>query len=97
MTMRIHCDHCGLQVTQFRKYGYGQLFIPYPYSPPQQVINTQGGFAAQSNQQSGANQQSGGFAPATSPVLDCPIAVDLCERCVPIWVERVGKLTLQNA
>lgn len=91
MATRIYCDHCGNTCRNPNVFYYGPAPLLSPSYQNVQAVYVQGGLLGGGG---GFNMPNPPTPPAlqnkTSVVIE---SIDLCDRCVPIWMERVGKLT----
>lgn len=94
MATRIFCDHCGNTITKPNVFCYG------PWSDVQVLAYGGNSGGAAVGSASGGGSGSANWVGGTSnhtyqsvaPVLKL-VKVDLCDVCVPIWLERVRNLT----
>ena len=82
MGVRYFCDHCGNTVHEFTKLSYGDFHsaLHDAYSITHHTITL--------------HQHA---VPQSKPKPRVPIAdVELCDHCIPIWLERVANLCKQS-
>lgn len=86
MATRIYCDHCGSTCRSPNVFCYGPVLY-YQGSNAQTNVGILGVGAGQSYYQISP--------PPPTPQKQAVATkqLDLCDRCVPIWMDRVDKLT----
>lgn len=109
MATRRYCDHCGNTIKTPNVFSYGPFRMIEMYHS-QQIQTMQQAVALQHIWQNSQGQrQLGNLAGANSPpptqgppakshILEKyqTIDVDLCDHCVPLWMERVRQITAQS-
>jgi hypothetical protein len=79
MGTRMYCDHCGLTTSKLNKFVYGDHRNTYNYGQMQYPLL--GGVV---------NYPMIAVTPPLTPLE----AIDLCDKCWPVWMKRVEKLTM---
>jgi hypothetical protein len=82
MATRTFCDHCGNAVTEHKEYSFGPKVHPIILDPNgQRIVGHQVQFM---------NNGSVGIQGNSPPSVQ---TIDLCAACIPVWMERVRRLT----
>ena len=104
MATRIYCDHCGNSIKNPNVLSYGPVKIVESYHQHQMQAHHFHVIAAQQQNMAQGIASAGQANQAMPQPLLKPkilenhpiVDVDLCDHCVPIWMERVRQITAQS-
>lgn len=98
MGTRYFCDHCGNTVQKFTELAFGDLnSIIKGMSDRHEAMQQMQALRLQGVGAPGGNVAQGPYAqtPSAKPPINI-MKVELCDNCVPIWMERVNNLCKQS-